>query len=73
MAERCASYLMIQAQYGYDVLIESLPFFLYYSMEFITILSSNFTDTPKLLICLWPDLRGNRSCNHGTLWFFFPP
>ena len=56
MAERCASYLMIQAQYGYDVLIEPL----YDSMEFITILSSNFTDTPKLLICLWPGLRGNR-------------
>ena len=69
MAERCVSYLTIQAQYGYDVLIEPL----YDSMEFITILSSNFTDTPKLLICLWPDLRGNRSCNHGTLWFFFPP
>ena len=69
MAERCVSYLTIQAQYEYDVLIEPL----YDSMEFITILSSNFTDTPKLLICLWPDLRGNRSCNHGTLWFFFPP
>ena len=56
MAERCVSYLTIQAQYEYDVLIEPL----YDSMEFITILSSNFTDTPKLLICLWPGLRGNR-------------
>ena len=50
-----------------------LSLFLYDSTEVVTILSSNFADTPKSLICLGPDLRGNRSGKHGTLWFFFPP
>ena len=50
-----------------------LSLFLYDSMEVVTILSSNFTDAPKSLICLDPDLTGNRSGKHGTLWFFFPP
>ena len=41
MAERCASYLMIQGQKGYDILTGPLQF---NSTEEITLLLSNFRD-----------------------------